>query len=112
MWYNSSNIAIAKADPSFGSVPLPISSNNNSVDFVLSLIISARFFTWDENVLNAFSTLWLSPISTNNFLNTENSVPSLASMWNPDCIANVRSPIVFNTIVLPPAFGPVIINPL
>jgi hypothetical protein len=57
LWYNSSSIAIAKADPSLGSVPLPISSNRSKVDFELSLIISAKFFTWDENVLNAFSIL-------------------------------------------------------
>lgn len=48
---------MAKAAPSLGSVPLPISSNNKSVDFPDSFIILAKFCTWDEKVLNAFSTL-------------------------------------------------------
>ena len=112
LWYNSSKIAIARAAPSFGSVPLPISSNNKRVDFELSFIIPAKFLTWDEKVLRAFSILWLSPISTNILLNTEISVPSSAGIWNPDCTASVNIPTVFKTTVFPPAFGPVIISVL
>ena len=44
-------MAIANAAPSPGSVPLPISSNNNNVDLLVSLIMPARFLTWDEKTL-------------------------------------------------------------
>ena len=103
---------MAKAAPSLGSVPLPISSNKSKVDFPLSFIICAKFLTWDEKVLKAFSTLWLSPISTNILLNTAISVPSLAAIWKPDCTAKVSIPTVFKTTVFPPALGPVIIRVL
>jgi len=36
---------MAKAAPSLGSVPLPISSNKSKVDFPLSFIICAKFLT-------------------------------------------------------------------
>jgi hypothetical protein len=50
-------MAIASPAPSLGSVPLPISSHNISVDLLLLSIISAKFFIWEEKVLSAFSFL-------------------------------------------------------
>ena len=79
---------------------------------MLSFNISDNSFTWEENVLKEFWTLWLSPIPINILSKIENSLLLSACIWIPDWIAKVNNPILFKTIVYPPALGPVIIMPL
>ena len=108
----SLRIAIARAAPSVGSVPAPISSKSTRQFSSASLRILTVLVMCDENVLKLCSILCSSPISAYIFLNTAMSEWSRAGMNKPDCAISVRSPTVFNETVLPPVLGPVMIRSL
>ena len=97
----SLRIAIARAAPSVGSVPAPISSKSTRQFSSASLRILTVLVMCDENVLKLCSILCSSPISA-----------SRAGMNKPDCAISVRSPTVFKETVLPPVLGPVMIRSL
>ena len=108
----SLRIAIARAAPSVGSVPAPISSKSTRQFSSASLRILTVLVMCDENVLKLCSILCSSPISAYIFLNTAISEWSRAGMNKPDCAISVRSPTVFKETVLPPVLGPVMIRSL
>ena len=108
----SLRIAIARAAPSVGSVPAPISSKSTRQFSSASLRILTVLVMCDENVLKLCSILCSSPISAYIFLNTAMSEWSRAGMNKPDCAISVRSPTVFKETVLPPVLGPVMIRSL
>ena len=108
----SLRIAIARAAPSVGSVPAPISSKSTRHFSSASLRILTVLVMCDENVLKLCSILCSSPISAYIFLNTAMSEWSRAGMNKPDCAISVRSPTVFKETVLPPVLGPVMIRSL
>ena len=99
---------MAKAVPSSGSVPAPISSIRTKQCGVTWDSIRTRFVIWPENVLSDCSMLCSSPISANISANTAISDSGAAGTNRPDCIISVNNPSVFRATVLPPVLGPVI----
>ena len=107
-----SRMDLPNAAPSAGSVPPPNSSNSTKLFSSADERISAILRRWLENVLKLCSMLCSSPMSAVMRENTASSEPSLAGMCIPDCAIKVSRPTVFNVMVLPPVFGPVMIKVL
>ena len=107
-----SSIAIARAAPSVGSVPAPISSKSIRLWVSALLRISTVLVICELKVLRLCSILCSSPISANISLKTAISECSNAGMLSPACAIRVRSPTVFKETVLPPVLGPVMISRL
>ena len=103
---------IARAAPSVGSVPAPISSNNIRLLLSAFFRISTVLVICELKVLRLCSILCSSPISANISSNTAISEWSSAGMLSPASAIRVRRPTVFSETVLPPVLGPVIIRRL
>ena len=69
-WRKCWTMAVARAPPSFGSVPVPTSSSSTSAGNCISRSIDTRLVMCDENVLRLFSIDCSSPMSANTERNT------------------------------------------
>ena len=103
----SSRMARARAEPSSGSVLVPISSSSTSDEAVASPRMSITFLMCELNVETDCSMLCRSPTSAYMPSYTGSELPFSAETCRPDWCMAARSPTVFIATVLPPVFGPV-----
>ena len=101
------SIALARADPSSGSVLEPSSSSSTSEDGVATPRMSTTLRMWELKVETDSSMLCWSPTSAYTPSNTGRELPSPAGRCSPDWCISARSPRVFIATVLPPVLGPV-----
>ena len=115
LFANSFNKAIARALPSRGSVPDPISSNKTTDNPFLLSSESKISFMRDICPLKVdkfSSNDWLSPIST--YIFGQKGIIGLLveGINNPALAISKDKPKPFKAAVLPPVFGPVIATTL
>ena len=100
-------IAMARADPSAGSVPAPTSSSRTSVAGPAASTKRTTLRRWLEKVDSDWAMLCSSPMSAMTRLKTGSRAPSAAGTRSPAWCMSARRPSVFRETVLPPVFGPV-----
>src|SRR5438034_327022 len=102
---NSSSSATARAAPSSGAVPVPISSTSTREFGVAASSMVFKFSMWAEKVDKSAAIDCSSPMSTRT-RSKSGSTACCAATGIPDCAASAAIPVVFCATVLPPVFGP------
>ena len=102
---NSSSSATARAAPSSGAVPVPISSTSTREFGVAASSMVFKFSMWAEKVDKSAAIDCSSPMSTRT-RSKSGSTACCAATGIPDCAASAAIPVVFSATVLPPVFGP------
>ena len=102
----SSSIDRARAAPSAGSVPVPISSMSTNDNSSARATISRRFTRWAEKVERLWAIDCSSPMSAKKEWKTGSRVPCPTGGIIPDCANADISPMPFKRTLLPPVLGP------
>ena len=98
---------MARAAPSWGSVPAPSSSNSKSEFWLTLPRISTMLVIWLEKVERLCSMDCSSPISAKISSKIPTRLPLSAKIGRPDWAINWVKPKVLSIMVLPPVLGPV-----
>ncbi len=98
--------AVARAPPSAGSVPLPISSSSTSEPAPARSSMSRSWATWAEKVDRLAAMDWRSPMSANTPPNTGKVDWGPIGGMMPLCAIRHSNPTALISTVLPPVFGP------
>ena len=99
-------MARARAAPSAGSVPVPISSMRTSEWASAPRTISARLARWAEKVDRLWAMDCSSPMSAKKAVKTGITVPGPTGGTTPHWASAATSPVAFRKTLLPPVLGP------
>ena len=105
-WRKCCTMAVARAPPSLGSVPVPTSSSSTSAGSASSRSIDTRLVMCAEKVLRLAVIDCSSPMSANTLRNTGSRAVA-AGTCRPAWAISAKSPAVLSATVLPPVLGPV-----